>query len=323
MKANNKGFSVLQNDFCSEDKKSKADENELKEAKFSVSIPNEKDEKDNVIIGTYEEAPDYLQDNEFIKKGYRINCNNTIKVLKSLFVLHNETINIWSHLLGCIMSIIFMIYTGTVVIHAQDSKEIMPYSQLISDFKDTTAPWIDSFNKIEEEYQSEEIKKILNNIKTSTSEFLKDISEKVGLNEKFNQYNKKIKELLNEAKSKFDEVKKSEVFVKINTTWNRVQKKLINIMDVYGMSIESSQKKAKLTNNENRLVVWPLFIMLISSIICLGCSATYHWFMPLSKSVNTILSRLDYAGITLLVAGSCYPPYYYYYYCTKCKYFLI
>ena len=30
--------------------------------------------KSNIIIGTFKEAPKFLQDNEYIKNGYIINC---------------------------------------------------------------------------------------------------------------------------------------------------------------------------------------------------------------------------------------------------------
>jgi len=41
--------------------------------------------------------------NEYIKTGYRINFNSYWKLTKSLFMLHNETINVWTHLLGLII----------------------------------------------------------------------------------------------------------------------------------------------------------------------------------------------------------------------------
>lgn len=60
---------------------------------------------------------------------------------------------------------------------------------------------------------------------------------------------------------------------------------------------------------------WPLFVFLFSAIICLGSSAIFHWFSALSEKWSEILARLDYAGISILIAGSCYPPYYYFFYC--------
>lgn len=43
----------------------------------------------------YHEAPDHLQDNEYIVGGYRTNYTFW-DCTKSLFFLHNETMNIWT-----------------------------------------------------------------------------------------------------------------------------------------------------------------------------------------------------------------------------------
>jgi predicted membrane channel-forming protein YqfA (hemolysin III family) len=56
-----------------------------------------------------------LKDNEFIKHGYRINFDSTIKVAKSLFMLHNESVNIWSHLIGSMLVILLVLYTATYI----------------------------------------------------------------------------------------------------------------------------------------------------------------------------------------------------------------
>lgn len=44
--------------------------------------------------------PDYLRDNEFIQRFYRRPGMPLRKSLLSLFGIHNETGNIWSHLIG-------------------------------------------------------------------------------------------------------------------------------------------------------------------------------------------------------------------------------
>ena len=43
-------------------------------------------EEEQIIIGKYSEAPDYLKDNEYIKTGYLINCHSLKLVIRSLFV---------------------------------------------------------------------------------------------------------------------------------------------------------------------------------------------------------------------------------------------
>jgi hypothetical protein len=71
----------------------------------------EMDKEFKTFIGHMLMAPNFLIDNEYIKMGYRINFNTKKKILKSLFLLHNETVNVWSHLLGVIAFIGFFIWT--------------------------------------------------------------------------------------------------------------------------------------------------------------------------------------------------------------------
>ena len=47
----------------------------------------------------FSDLPEYLQDNEFITQGYRIDYSIR-DTFTSLFRLHNETGNIWTHLIG-------------------------------------------------------------------------------------------------------------------------------------------------------------------------------------------------------------------------------
>lgn len=50
----------------------------------------------------YNELPHWFKDNQYIQTGYRKITHNTYKCIQSIFTLHNETFNIWSHLVGCI-----------------------------------------------------------------------------------------------------------------------------------------------------------------------------------------------------------------------------
>jgi adiponectin receptor len=158
-------------------------------------------------VGSIDEAPEFLKDNEFIKNGYRINFSSICNVFKSLFILHNESVNIWSHLLGTLMVIALILYTGIV---------------------------------IEPNRNSPRLCKTLDTI---------------------------------------------------------------NSTDLLKQSINFDLEK------------WPIFVMLSCALLCLSCSATFHWFCAHSKHVHEFLNRLDYAGISILISGSCIPPYFYFFYC--------
>ena len=79
------------------------------------SLNSKYEGKKGIILGTYNDLPDFYKDNEYIKKGYLLNCDSIIKAIKSLFCLHNESINIWSHLLGAIFFIGLICYTAICI----------------------------------------------------------------------------------------------------------------------------------------------------------------------------------------------------------------
>jgi hypothetical protein len=53
----------------------------------------------NLKLAAFHALPESLRDNEYITKYYRINYNGK-QTIRSLFGLHNETGNIWTHFLG-------------------------------------------------------------------------------------------------------------------------------------------------------------------------------------------------------------------------------
>uniref|UniRef100_A0A0N5A4Q8 HlyIII-domain-containing protein n=1 Tax=Parastrongyloides trichosuri TaxID=131310 RepID=A0A0N5A4Q8_PARTI len=53
----------------------------------------------------FENLPDWMKDNRFIKSGYRAPTDSLVHVCYSLAQFHNETVNIWSHILGSLIFI--------------------------------------------------------------------------------------------------------------------------------------------------------------------------------------------------------------------------
>ena len=72
--------------------------------------PSKNEEQPNEYIGHYEQAPGYMKDNEGITHGYRINFNTPKKIIKSLFMVHNESVNIWSHFIPALLILSLLIY---------------------------------------------------------------------------------------------------------------------------------------------------------------------------------------------------------------------
>ena len=94
-----------------------------------------------------------------------------------------------------------------------------------------------------------------------------------------------------------------------------MQNKLYTVIYGDGLKFDESAQVEQEKGGQTSLRRWPIFIMLSSAIVCLSFSTLFHWFGALSSKSSQILSRLDYAGITILFAGSCYTPYFYFFYC--------
>ena len=122
--------------------------------------------KNEIIVGKYSEAPDYLKDNEYIKEGYLINCNSFDKVFRSILVCSNETINIWSHLIGCIISILLIIFI-TFFIKTGKIKEISQteYEDMKLKLNEIINPLINDLNKTGKENNNREENKNQGSIK--------------------------------------------------------------------------------------------------------------------------------------------------------------
>lgn len=57
-----------------------------------------------------EELPEWARDNEYIKSRYRIDFEGNCEVAKTAFKCHNETVNVWTHLIGSIIMLILAIF---------------------------------------------------------------------------------------------------------------------------------------------------------------------------------------------------------------------
>ena len=65
----------------------------------------------------------------------------------------------------------------------------------------------------------------------------------------------------------------------------------------------------------------PLIVHILWAMLCLFFSSLFHLFWWHSKEVWTVLSRFDYGGIAVLIAGSCVPQYIYSFYCPQNAYY--
>lgn len=61
-------------------------------------------------LKNWDEIPSWQQDNEYILSGYRVPTGSFFRSFQSLVYVHNETVNIYSHLFGAAFFLIEPIY---------------------------------------------------------------------------------------------------------------------------------------------------------------------------------------------------------------------
>ena len=82
-------------------------------------------------IGSIDDLPKWMVDNEFILSGCRINFQGWRGVFRTLFMCHNETFNIWSHYLGFLMFAGMVVY---VLVANQNIEALAKEGQISQDY---------------------------------------------------------------------------------------------------------------------------------------------------------------------------------------------
>ena len=261
--------------------------------------------KEKIIIGKYSDAPDYLKDNEYIKDGYLINCHSFKLVFRSIFVCSNETINIWSHLIGYILSILLIILVS-FYLKTGKLKElsVIEYDEVKLKTNKVITTLIKDL-EIKNDYNVN-ISHYIDRIKMNSEKLIYNLGSRSTLLTNIEKYLEKNDNLIFQIRELSNN---SKIPDKLSREWQICSNELKNYMNKYLINNIKGEDIGR----------WPLFIMLFSAMICFFFSTSFHWFSIYSKELYSFLCRLDYVGITLLIPGSCFPPYYYFYYCEKCK----
>jgi adiponectin receptor len=279
----------------------------------------------DLTLGTFEEAEKFMQDNEYIREGYILNCNTFKRTLRSLLMIHNETVNVWSHLVGAIFFFFLIWYTTIFITNLQTQvSNIRSDASLVAnkarEFKE------ESSDIMKNVYTS--MKEIEYNFKNfynaekeeETTVYIRAFNEINYIYGELKNYSlpvmvsayKKIKEYYTYFMDAVTSVKEEIIdLIKLDTSLTQEYETRLDTN--YHLNLEERKKK--------ELARWPLYIIIFSAIFCLSFSAIFHLFGVINEKYFNILNRFDYGGISLLISGSCYPPYYYFfYYSTLFKY---
>ena len=275
--------------------------------KVNSTIDSLKEEKNIPKIEDIESIPNWskIHANEFLQTGYRINFHSFKLSVKSLCIRHNELMNVWTHLIGAILFILLLVF---LAFHIESAKSI--YNNVKKDISNVK-PFFNNIktatkNEIADQYKNL-VKKDFNNYKN----YLRGIKDKVDSNSKLfvvnfdNNYQKFLLRMDSIKNKVIDYIKKT-----------KKKKNLLLIPQKIKKLLKFDQIMETLLPSLNyNLEYYPIVIFIFSAIFCLGSSAIFHLFNEMDKKIFKILHKIDLAGISILIMGSCFPITYYYFYC--------
>ena len=239
--------------------------------------------------------------NDHIICGYRYD-QSWWEATKSLFSLHNETFNVWTHLVGFCIFLYLLYWTLFLNPSLPDKiaelRGALPHlDQLLSSpHLDQLAAARQRWAVLTDDYFSDTQSKIsayLGDLEAAARDFAASMrahGEEVG-----------------NAASQLVADSQHRIAAQSSERWGALTQRMAEAYARLQLGIDefSSLASQKMPDSPP---TWPLITYLLACKICLGCSTIFHLYC--SVKGDHILSwtcKLDYAGISVLIAGSYVP----------------
>ncbi|OQR91663.1 adiponectin receptor protein [Achlya hypogyna] len=302
---------------------------------------NEKRKRLDAYHTLEDEGFAYLGDNSYIHHGYRLHYSLK-ESFWSLFELHNETMNVWTHLVG---SIVFWSLLISVCLQAESVPTMHDHHYAVS-----TLPFLQGgqhtlrlFTAETAATSSERL--VMESLSlhgapracieaatallfTDTARFSSvpgaalsatDAGHLAQLQRDMQMLEHELVELMEHAwVNRGLSTQLLALQESISTRIHALQDHLSPLAHrtlLEGLNHLDDALSTLKTELTHQVPTWPMAVFIASAIVCLSCSATFHLLYVVNQQIYFFLSRMDYAGIAVLIAGSFYPLIYYSFYC--------
>lgn len=232
----------------------------------------------------FENTPYWLQDNDYIRNYYRVPMSFWDSLKTALFGLHNETVNIYTHLIGFFMFVGITWYTLSFLSSlVKQPVSLKQYMNSHGDHSLSLEAWSKFLTVLLETKQF-----FLGFLRIPRSLSIPLCLKAASIEKYWTAFQDSLPFF------------KRFPFTLIDSRWSR------------GLEEEQLFQVFWQVIYEHKTA---LLVLLIGACVCLLCSTLFHMFFNISESYFKRLSRLDYAGIVFLTVGHSLVGTYYTLYC--------
>ncbi|XP_064958651.1 heptahelical transmembrane protein ADIPOR3-like [Musa acuminata AAA Group] len=230
----------------------------------------------------YHSLPGYLKDNEYILGYYRSEWPLK-QILLSIFTVHNETLNVWTHLIGFFLFLALTIYTAMKVPKVVDLQSLQHLPDVLK-------------------------KADLQKIQSELVACLPSLPHLSDL--------QRIKDELKTSLGSLDMLPSLSRWHLLQLISDCLPHRFTHATNVSVLSAVKDDVANMIAPILVRPIPrWPFFAFLGGAMFCLLSSSICHLLSCHSRRIAYIMLRLDYAGIAALISTSFYPPVYYSFMC--------
>ena len=253
----------------------------------------------NVRVCCREEVPPWLKESNHLTVGHR-QPQSFLTLTSSIFTLHNETMSIWTHLIGAIVCGLLMLSVWSSSLARQQAVDVLrnrllseKFDRKVEEFNQQfLMPALSDFDSESFDIESFDQTNFSNRYKTHLLEFAKQVPA------------------IQEIESDFRRFKEKHVISSITS---------VSQLRNFDWVRQCHNPKTFIENLANfsgkQIEVFPIYIFCISAMLCLLLSAVFHLYTPLSERSYRILLKLDHLGIAQHVPSSSFANFYYIFYC--------
>jgi len=287
---------------------------------------------------TSKDAPAWSVHNEYIHTGYRTDFGWR-DAFRSVLMVHNETANIWTHLLGLVVFafITLSMATGWGNTHLPALPESWTVgadharAALVArtvQFRRVAANSIKNLRRLAERAERAESES-LRAATRALSSVAQAVSDRThhGLVASTSETKAKLLERLRTARRFVSEAAaESGEGLKNQGTDSRraaLVAKIIHQLETHASTLASALEDSavgydwhvSLELPGEKAPRWPMYVFLSGAIVCLSFSTVCHTLACVGARVSVIVWRVDYVGIAALIVASFYPVVFYSFYC--------